>query len=341
MPESRARALLINASLAVLSLLLVTCGAEIALRVLLARGLNPFQPDEVIGFRLKPSFEGVYPRVSVRTDSHGHRVPMAQKADGTGRFLFIGDSVTFGFSIAAEASFPVRLGARLDDPLGVTNAAVPGYNLDQALVLAREQIARRAPDWILYGLVINDIGQSQSPGRYEDIDPHAARSDGLLRSSYLVSFIERRFTRIRMRFLPDEEDPVRRATGSGDAAASAGGRDPAALPAAAIEAFDRQWERLEALQREAGVPVYVLVCPYSQQVEGTEGEAYQRFVARRCEGSNLICLDPLEVLRAAAAEPVYTVGSSYHFNERGHEIVAEWLYDRVADSGPRPAREDR
>jgi hypothetical protein len=295
----------------------------------LSRGLNPFQPDAEHGFRLKSNFDGVYPRVRVRTDAGGHRIPVAQQGDATGRFLFIGDSVTFGFSVPAGVAFPWRIAKARGNVADATVAAVPGYNLDQVLAAARAQITRQRPEWILYGLVVNDLTSSTRPLRYADIDPHAARAGGWLSGSYLISFIERRLTRIRLRF--DPEDADEEANGKpGDP------RDPINLPAESIEAFDRQWAALENLQREVDVPVLVLICPYRQQVEEGSNDGFQRFVQQRCAGSNLICLDPLQELRENADQGLYTGGSSYHFSERGHELVAQWLLPQLPGSGGSP-----
>lgn len=315
----RWRSTAVNASLAVGTVLLLCVAAELMLRFLLLGNLNPFTPDPELGFRLKTDFEGLYPRAWVRTDGNGLRVPMDQDGDSGGRLLFGGDSVTFGFGVAAEQSFPYVTGRALGAPHDVAIAAVPGYNLGQALALLRENVSRQRPRLVVVGLVVNDIGSAADSATYTDIDPHAARSErgGFLSHSLFVAFLERRLRRIAARNdTPDERNSAFVAV------------DDFAtwLPEETVAAFDAQWGQLEALQLETGVPIYVLLCPYREQVDGVAGDAYQAFVAERCAGSPLRCLDPLAVMRASgSAEELFNGVSTYHYTPRGHRVLGEWL----------------
>ena len=325
-PE-RWRTLAANLGLALLSLALVAGAAELALRWVLLRNLNPFTPDPQVGYRLKRNFQGTYPRVRVRTDGHGRRVPAAFAGDATGRFLFVGDSVTFGFGVPAEQAYPALVAARLGRIEDAANAAVPGYNLAQTLATLREQLAVATPEFVVYGFVVNDLGDADHPLRYEDIDPHAARSaaGGPLARSMLVAFVQRRWRRLTLRFA----DPEAGAPGSVS-------RTPVLdyereLPRTTIAAFDEQWRRLEQLQRRTGIPFYTIVFPPREQVEGElEGDALQRFMRARCDGSPVVCLDPLPMLRAHRQEGLYNGTSRYHFNPHGHRLVADWLVPRLA-----------
>lgn len=315
----RWRSWAVNLALAAGTLLLLFAAAEVGLRVVLLRNLNPFVPDPEIGYRLKPDFEGLYPRQWVRTDAHGMRIPLDQGTDAGGELLFIGDSVAFGFGVLAEESFPYVAGRALGEADQVAVAAVPGYNLGQSLALLRESADRVRPRLVVFALVVNDIPGAANPATYGDIDPHAARAarGGVLSRSVFAAFIERRLRRIEARFDPPDEVET--------AAAMAEVTDfQAQLPAAAVAAFDAQWEELEAMQPQVGVPFYVVVCPYRQQVEGDAGDAFQRFAVGRCGGGPLVCLDPLEELRAAGGK-LFNGASSYHYDPRGHRILGEWL----------------
>jgi hypothetical protein len=82
---------------------------------------------------------------------------------------------------------------------------------------------------------------------------------------------------------------------------------------------------LERMQEEVGVPIFVLVSPHRQQVEESDDDSLQTFIAERCEGSNLVCLDPLQMFRDHAAEGLFTGRSSYHFSDHGHDLLARFL----------------
>ncbi len=330
MTSAKRRELLLNIGLALGMFLAMCVVAELGLRYVLLSKYNPFQPDAELGVRLKSDFDGTYPRVRVRTDHFGRRVPGDQEGDATGRYLFVGDSVTFGFSMPAGESFPALVGELLGNRADATVAAVPGYNLEQVLALARESVRRVRPDFIVYGLVVNDVGSALSPATYEGLDPHAARAreGGFLAQSAFVAFVQRRLNRLSLRFgEPETEqrsDNVVR-------------EYPEDLPPGADEAFRAQWLELERFQGEVDVPVFVFVAPFAFQVYEEPGaRGLQNYIDGLCAGSNLVCLDPLELFLANSERPLFTGGSSYHYNQDGHALLADWLVGQLGDSLAEP-----
>ena len=325
MTPAKRRELLLNVGLALVMFLGMCVAAELGLRYVLLRRYNPFQADEALGVRLKSDFDGAYPRVRVRTDRHGRRIPGDQEGDASGRYLFVGDSVTFGFSMLARDSFPSLVGEILGSRADATVAAVPGYNLEQALGLARESVQRARAEFVVYGLVVNDVGSALSPATYEGLNPHAARAreGGFLAQSAFVAFVQRRLNRLSSRFAGPETE---------QRSANVVRRYPDDLPAGADAAFRTQWLELESFQRQLGVPVFVLVAPFALQVYEEPGDrGLQEYVETLCAGSNLICLDPLEHFLAHSDEPLFTEGSSYHYNRAGHALLARWLAGRLVD----------
>ena len=137
----------------------------------------------------------------------------------------------------------------------------------------------------------------------------------------LVAFVERRWRRLASRFEAPEPEQSR---------SNVVRNYEQTFEVAARRAFDQQWADLEALQRASGVDMYVLICPFSYQVHEDEGlNALQDFLEPRCESSELTCLDPLGVFRQHNEEALFTPGSSYHFSQRGHAVLADWLYGRL------------
>ncbi len=328
MTDSKRRDVLINVALATGIFLGLCVAAEVALRVVLLGKYNPFERDATLGVRLKSDYDGAYPRVRVRTDAHGRRIPADQNVDATGRFLFVGDSVTFGFSIESQYTFPILIADRLGERADATVAAVPGYNLEQVIGLMRENLARVRPEFVVYGLVVNDVNSALTPTTYEALDPSAARAaqGGLLSRSAFAAFLQRRLRRVSLRFITQPEPEQRADNVIRDYSTQ--------LPRDADAAFRRQWRELEALQREADVPFYVFVAPYALQVDEEPGmRALQDYVAELCVDSPLLCIDPLDEFLDAAGEPLFTAGSSYHYNETGHVLMAEWLLEQLRQPG--------
>ena len=123
MTSAKRRERLLNIGLALGMFLAMCVAAELGLRYVLLSKYNPFEPDTELGVRLKSDFDGTYPRVRVRTDHYGRRIPGDQQGDANGRYLFIGDSVTFGFSMPAKDSFPALVSERLGNRADSTVAA--------------------------------------------------------------------------------------------------------------------------------------------------------------------------------------------------------------------------
>jgi lysophospholipase L1-like esterase len=113
-----------------------------------------------------PNSTGQYTGVPLRINSIGlrdHEVDVP-KPPGVFRILAIGDSVTFGFGVRLEDSYPKRLEALLNasrntaaDRVEVLNAAVPGTALVSYLKTLRQEGPSLQPDLILVGIVLNDI----------------------------------------------------------------------------------------------------------------------------------------------------------------------------------------
>jgi hypothetical protein len=296
---------------------------EAGVRLVQAYYLNPFQPDPLVGYRLKPNFTGRYPWVPVRTDANGFRVP-AEEPPASGRsILFVGDSVTFGFGVLAEDAYPTLFGQRVGRLGDVRNAAVPGYNLTQAIKTIQRFVEQHGkPELIVYGLCLNDISGANATARYEDIDPHAIRSSGLLSSSMLVSVMSRRLARLRA---PTPTGPL-------DSKESLLADFSAPELRAPLAAFDSEWKELEQLQQSLGVPIAVIVLPFRQQiVKHPEWQAPQEYLRAKCASTPLKCLDPWMTFREQPTEAIYTPTSSMHFSPDGSRVLANWLADNLRE----------
>ena len=265
----KAKATVINLLLATTSLVLMLLGAETGLRVLISR-FNPFEPDLQLGYRLKSGFDGLYPRTVVRTDAAGHRIPAGVRQPASGKLLFLGDSVTFGFGVPAEDSFPFVLGDRLERNGDITNAAAPGYNLGQIVGILREQLARRRPEIIVYGLCLNDIGSAATRLEYNDIDPHRSRREhgSLLSRSLLLAFVERRLGRLAEALAIGTEESSSRASFLRDF--------PSQELRGAAEAFDRQWTELEQIQERSQIPLLGSLRPAAGAKRSDPLQRYQQ-----------------------------------------------------------------
>jgi lysophospholipase L1-like esterase len=135
--------------------------------------------DPEIGWVNRENSEGVHspnpsgPGGHVRTNSRGLRggeVPY-ERTPGRNRILVLGDSVTFGYGLEEEDSYPALLGKRLGGGAEVLNAGVVGYGLDQQYLWFKREGVRYRPDVVVVGFSAGDIYDSTCSMRYGSYKP--------------------------------------------------------------------------------------------------------------------------------------------------------------------------
>lgn len=113
------------------------------------------QYDASLGYASKPGGSGRWliaygDPVPAYIDADGLRVPSPEAAaDGERRprLLFLGDSFTYGQLVAAENAFAWKAAAKLGGT--ALNAGVPGYNLAQMTLRARQLVPKLKPDYVV------------------------------------------------------------------------------------------------------------------------------------------------------------------------------------------------
>lgn len=110
--------------------------------------------------------------VNINADGLRDREHSRQKGKKTVRIAVVGDSITFGWGVAQEQTYPRQLESALNQrrPLGpdiafeVINFGVGNYGItDVAAMLEHKALAYR-PDLILYGAFINDAEVPEQVG---------------------------------------------------------------------------------------------------------------------------------------------------------------------------------
>ncbi len=76
------------------------------------------------------------------------------------KFLFFGDSFTYGYGVSAEEAFPGVLRKRYGDSVSVLNLAVSAYGLDQMVLLARKELKRYPPSLVVISFIADDLRRS-------------------------------------------------------------------------------------------------------------------------------------------------------------------------------------
>ena len=140
----------------------------------------------------------------VRVNQDGLRGPevVRPKPEGTVRLLAVGDSNTFGYGVAEEATWHQLVAEQLaeawDQPVEALNAGLPGAGFAWQYHFLRRRCAELEPDLVLLSIVLNDI-DAYPPGALDDtpLPPAAPTSPlrllatSLTRHSYLAATLYR------------------------------------------------------------------------------------------------------------------------------------------------------
>lgn len=172
--------------ISVVSLLLSIGVLELAIRIVDPLGISYYElagdytrdklADEELVFRHKSSWEKRYGGVLVTYNERGLRDrPILPKAEGEYRILALGDSVTFGWGVAQDKIFAVRLEqllvSRLRRSVRVINSGVGAYNTVQEVTYFKREGISLQPNLVLLTYVQNDIEEQKRP-----FDPWTERS---------------------------------------------------------------------------------------------------------------------------------------------------------------------
>ena len=152
-----------------------------------------YQPDQALGYSLRPGAEGTYRREGtayVRVNSDGLRDGEHAKAKpaGTLRIAVVGDSYAEAFQVEQGAAFWSVSERRLRDcptlagrDVEVLNFGVSGYGTAQELLTLRGKVWDYAPDVVLLAVTTdNDVfDNSRALKRVDEIPYFVPRGDRL------------------------------------------------------------------------------------------------------------------------------------------------------------------
>jgi hypothetical protein len=167
--------------------------SEIALRVVGYSYPEFYQPDDTLGYVLRPGKEGWYRKEGqayVRINRAGWRDrdhPQAKPA-GTFRVAVIGDSYPEALPVAMEESFWALLEKKLQEcsafggqRIEIINFGVSGYGTAQELLTLRERVWNYSPDLVMLTVTTNnDISDNVRSLKKTNRVPYFIHQDGRL-----------------------------------------------------------------------------------------------------------------------------------------------------------------
>lgn len=132
--------------------------------------LNVYRADATLGVRLEPGATQrfVYPdnpATDIRINGSGYR-GAGFPTPGPDDVLVVGDSQVFGLGVQERETFSAALGRTLGRDRHVLNGGVPTYGPREYAVVARELIAARKPQTLVFTInMVNDLFELDRPNR--------------------------------------------------------------------------------------------------------------------------------------------------------------------------------
>lgn len=154
-------------------------------------------PDII--YELTPNSSGytLDSRVEVNSLGFRGREPEVTAPEGVRRVIAIGDSITFGYGLPVDASYPSLLEERLrraGEAVDVLNLGVAGYDTAQEVAQLEYRGLQFQPDLVVLGYSLNDAGLGRNAR--EDLQ-NLGRYQSLLYRVRTVQFVRRFASRSR------------------------------------------------------------------------------------------------------------------------------------------------
>ena len=252
---------------------------------------------------------------SVRRNSDGFRdVEHAiRKEPGVTRIALVGDSFVFGVPIRDERKiFPGLLQGKLGPRYEVMNVAAPGFNTQQQVAALANVSEKYGLDKAVLFFFANDVEAVDNPAGdsfYDHLVPGQA-GHYLYRHSRFYYLLESRVFRLleRLGSRHSYADYLRSLYA------------PDSRDLAAHREFFRGF--LASIDRTRFV---VVVIPVLHDLENYKFGAAHDYVKGLAAEQGVAVVDLREAFKGMRAEDLIVNAYDYHFNERAHAIVADYL----------------
>ena len=322
-------------------------------------GLVRYAPNQRGVWRVRDEIAAPY-RINAQGWNSGLGDYRIERRPGIARIALVGDSYVEALQVPFNHSAGEDLAALLGTdahPVEVYRFAISGAPMSQYLAMVEHEVVAYKPDWIIVQIVDNDFDESFNfvPGTYTssflklrvvdgrvvgEIPPKAWTATYLdwLRQSAITRFFFYRW-QIRPQFLLRELLPQAKAASLYDRYANTGEIERAlADPAGDAAVTNYTFGRLDDVARAAGARLLLAM-------DGDRAALYDQYdspakplhelVARAAgaRGIPLVDLDPVFAADWQAHHRRFNPHSDGHWNEYGHEVVAQALAAGLRGAG--------
>ncbi len=304
------------------------------------RALHVARPDRSWLYGLRPGTDAKIPatgsvRYTINADGFRDRLYARPKPPGTFRVVVLGDSIAFGYGVAAEDTFAKQLERRLaaaapNRPVEVVNLGVSGYNAYNEATLFADVGVTYEPDVVLLQFCVNDLND---PTLHFDASTQLAL--GAIPDAAFPEPRERRPLPSRWTRLCHS---LRTCTLAFERAAAPTGeelRDALTLRDGSgpeLAWLGARYAEVAAAAARRGARFAVVTFPHPAHLADVPAPLYQRIAALGREGG-WATIDLLPAYKRAAAEGERLMLDVWHPTAAGHRLAAETIFADLACHG--------
>lgn len=269
-------------------------------------GLLQASPFQDIAFEMQPNLDVCFKRQQLHTNEYGMRdksYPM-KKPEGVYRIAVLGDSFSFPDGVALEDSYfkqiePMLNADGLGHPFECMNFACPAYYLNQYPAVIRHRVLAFSPDLILIGFCAENDHIPPPPELFSQPFQPKPAEHPFFHSQLLALFLWS--LNPSHEHLNKEPNPEE------------------------VQYVERNFDELDAIQREAHAPVVVAFLANIPRDSHTVGA-----LARK---HNLLFVDACDTfdVNDLAKNSIYHPIDS-HPNARAHKVFAEVIHRALLEN---------
>jgi lysophospholipase L1-like esterase len=309
---------------------------------------DPYKFGETYGY--KANTRGNEFGAEYVTDERGFRIDPASldhhKQDKV--LVVLGDSVSVGMGVSADHAYPYILNRRLNGH-EVINASASGYSLSDYIVVLRTVLPASKAHGIIRGVCLNDVTaisqahivemvqNSNPPGessideiRYPNPIVRGLRyiSDNYLNFSGFLKKYSKTYLFLKSVALDSSQNHFQ--------ADLITYQEPT-MPDLLITEF----KRLNDLATHHNAWLIVFLFPYEYQLRvRTEEVRYpQHVIVEAAQRSGVTTYDLYDDIlkhltsNGIPSKSIYLFNDPMHFNERGHQVIADLIYEKITRDG--------
>jgi lysophospholipase L1-like esterase len=295
------------------------------------RDVSIFESDPVLFWKLRPGIkEEWWDYTVVSTNSSGFRYPRdfsKRKGHDTIRILCLGDSITFGYRVAYQNTFPLILERTLqqafpDKKFEVIPFAVPGYTSFQGYLLFKSLGISLRPDCVIINFGWNDVWKEDCSDR--EAFQRSAPLRGLrsvLRHSQAYLHLCKWSSGLRKKNQSQIKKRVARVS---------------------KEEYVRNFQLITQLAKKAGARV-IWFAPMIQYITGETKDipAYRQELRKAAQKNAVPFLNIPLFTEEKSSENKDLFGECIHPNDRGHYLLAQALLRFLLESHALPLTDAR